>query len=356
MDTKQKEYDVFISHATEDKKDFVRPLAETLSSLGYRVWYDEFTISVGDGLRRAIDKGISKSRFGIVVLSKAFFENGWTNYELDGLMQFDTENRDEAIILPIWYNIRREDVFSYSSSLANKIAISTDGEDIDRVVKELEKKIGEYFYSVNNQGKIVRSNQKVNIDFSKREKKFQFICNNISHRLFTKEKSVVTSDVTIYPYSKDFNTLKFNHWQSNIGQIQLVRHVAYDLENGHLISTKNEIIKNDGNNFVSAVEFNRPSSGPVRVVCEIKTTNLFKSIFQEGSDEFEVYHRLPIEHYSFSLFLPHHEDFSKIECYINGEIVDFSIAPGGRQIHHEIFGTELSKTIYSFVNEEKKQF
>lgn len=63
------EYDVFISHATEDKTEVVRPLAEVLRRLGLRVWYDEYELKLGDSLRRKIDHGLVTSRFGVVVLS-----------------------------------------------------------------------------------------------------------------------------------------------------------------------------------------------------------------------------------------------------------------------------------------------
>ena len=61
-----KEYDVFISHASEDKDSFVRELANHLTQSGYKVWYDELTLTVGDGLRKSIDLGILNSRFGII--------------------------------------------------------------------------------------------------------------------------------------------------------------------------------------------------------------------------------------------------------------------------------------------------
>ena len=47
----EKEWDVFISHASEDKDNVARPLAQALRAEGYRVWFDEFTLTVGDGLR-----------------------------------------------------------------------------------------------------------------------------------------------------------------------------------------------------------------------------------------------------------------------------------------------------------------
>ena len=79
-------YDVFISHAFEDKEAVARPLAEFLRGLGVAVWFDEFTLDVGDSLSRSIDEGLTSSRFGVVVLSRAFFSKGWPRHELSGLV------------------------------------------------------------------------------------------------------------------------------------------------------------------------------------------------------------------------------------------------------------------------------
>jgi hypothetical protein len=79
------EFDVFISHAYEDKEKFVRTLAEALIARNLRRWYDEFTLRPGDSPRRSIDHGLLTSQAGVVVLSPAFFGERWTNYELDGL-------------------------------------------------------------------------------------------------------------------------------------------------------------------------------------------------------------------------------------------------------------------------------
>lgn len=66
-------HDVFICHASEDKDLVARPLAELLRGHGVAVWYDEFSLTVGDSLRRKIDRGLSDSRFGVVLLSPDFF-------------------------------------------------------------------------------------------------------------------------------------------------------------------------------------------------------------------------------------------------------------------------------------------
>lgn len=95
----------FISHASEDKDEVVRPLANALKNLGIKVWYDEFEMRIGDSLRRKIDKGLANSRFGIVVVSRDFIKKGWTNYELDGIITKAVSG--EQIILPIGIILRR---------------------------------------------------------------------------------------------------------------------------------------------------------------------------------------------------------------------------------------------------------
>lgn len=130
-----KEYDVFISHASEDKDSVVRPLAKALKSKDINVWYDEFELKIGDSLRRKIDQGLSKSKFGIVVISRSFIKKGWTNYELDGLMTKAISG--QQILLPIWHNITQQEVIDYSPSLADKIARNTSEEAIEEIADEI---------------------------------------------------------------------------------------------------------------------------------------------------------------------------------------------------------------------------
>ena len=116
-------YDVFISHASEDKAQVALPLAHFLTGHGFRVWIDEFELTVGDSLRRAIDLGLSESEFGIVILSPNFFRKGWPNKELDGLIA--REEGKDKVILPVWHNITKEDVLQFSPILAGKLGVST---------------------------------------------------------------------------------------------------------------------------------------------------------------------------------------------------------------------------------------
>lgn len=131
----EKDYDVFISHASEDKEDVARPLAEALRSNGLNVWYDEFELKIGDSLRRKIDKGIANSNFGVIVISRDFISKGWTNYELDGLITRAVNG--EQIMLPIWHNVTKREVLNYSSSLADKLARSTTDFTVEEIADEI---------------------------------------------------------------------------------------------------------------------------------------------------------------------------------------------------------------------------
>lgn len=131
-----KEHDVFISHASEDKESFVRALAEGLRARAVNVWYDEFELKVGDSLRRSIDRGLVNSRFGIVVLSSAFFAKNWPQYELDGLVTKETSSGGK-VILPIWHKVSKDEVAGYSPTLADKVALNTGIQSLDQIIEKL---------------------------------------------------------------------------------------------------------------------------------------------------------------------------------------------------------------------------
>lgn len=140
-DDYEKEYDVFISHASEDKNDVARPLAEALRKNGLTVWYDEFELRIGDSLRRKIDKGIANSNFGVIVISRDFISKGWTNYELDGLITRAVNG--EQTMLPIWHNVTKREVINYSPSLADKLARSTTDFTVEEIADEISDLIQE---------------------------------------------------------------------------------------------------------------------------------------------------------------------------------------------------------------------
>lgn len=139
---KRDKYDCFISHACEDKDSFVRELALSLQDRGFKVWYDEFTLRLGNSLCNSIDRGIANSTCGIVVLSKNFFNKQWTKEELNRLSA-KKNSTGKDIILPIWHNITQKEVYHHSPMLADLYAVKTkDGmnkvcTEIERAIKEL---------------------------------------------------------------------------------------------------------------------------------------------------------------------------------------------------------------------------
>jgi len=128
-------WDVFISHASEDKAAVARPLRDALTRMGISVWLDEAQVRIGHSLRRKIDDGIRSSRFGVVVLSEEFFHKGWTNHELDGLVTRTVAG--EQSLLPIWHDLSADQVRAFSPSLADKVAMSTEAFTIEEIAEQI---------------------------------------------------------------------------------------------------------------------------------------------------------------------------------------------------------------------------
>lgn len=127
-------WDVFISHASEDKEPFVISLAKALRDSGVRVWLDDFVLQLGDSLRRSIERGLRASRYGVVVLSPRFFEKEWPQKELDGMAALEVDGR--KVILPIWHEVGVAEVRAYSPILADRVAITSD-QGLGAVVKRI---------------------------------------------------------------------------------------------------------------------------------------------------------------------------------------------------------------------------
>lgn len=128
-------HDVFLSHASEDKDEIVRPLFELLEARGLSVWLDEVKMKVGASLRRSIDQALATSRYAVVILSPSFFAKNWTQYELDGLVA--REMNGEQIILPIWHRITKTELLQISPPLADKFALTTATLTLDEIADQV---------------------------------------------------------------------------------------------------------------------------------------------------------------------------------------------------------------------------
>jgi TIR domain len=132
---------VFICHASEDKDTIARPLAAALRDRHVEVWYDEFSLKVGDSLRAKIDEGLSQSDFGVVIVSPAFFTKRWTQRELGGLVAREMAGT-RTIVLPVWHNIDRDEILLQSPPLADVVAVNSNAgltAVVDRLLQTIRR-------------------------------------------------------------------------------------------------------------------------------------------------------------------------------------------------------------------------
>jgi len=113
----------FISHDSRDKAEIAAPIALGLQKLMCPVWFDEYSLKVGDNLRDSIERGLKETRKCILILSPHFLsDTGWTKVEFDSV--FTREIMEgSGVVLPIWHNVSAKEVYEYSPSLANKKAL-----------------------------------------------------------------------------------------------------------------------------------------------------------------------------------------------------------------------------------------
>jgi len=135
-----KKWDAFICHASEDKAAVAQPLAERLQNHGYKIWYDDLTLKIGDSLSRSINHGLANSQYGIVILSHNFFSKDWPQKELEGLVA--REINGKKVILPVRHEITHEAVVGYCPILADKLAANTKN-GLDSVVSGIIEVIGQ---------------------------------------------------------------------------------------------------------------------------------------------------------------------------------------------------------------------
>ncbi|BBP01015.1 toll/interleukin-1 receptor domain-containing protein [Sulfuriferula nivalis] len=127
---------VFISHDSRDKDSLVSDLAREMSKLICPVWYDEYSLKVGDSLRENIERGLKEARKCVVILSPNFISNGgWTKAEFDSIYTREIHEKSN-VILPVWHNIESSDVYDYCPRLLDRLALSSSI-GIEKLAKKL---------------------------------------------------------------------------------------------------------------------------------------------------------------------------------------------------------------------------
>jgi len=137
--------DVFICYDSRDKDSFVRPLAQALSKRLLKVWFDEYSLRIGDSLIDKIDEGLRQCRFGIVVISKNFLtRKKWTNREFRSLATREID-AGRKVILPVWLDVTRDEVKKYSLDLADKIALDAK-EGVETIAEKIKVEVRKHTY------------------------------------------------------------------------------------------------------------------------------------------------------------------------------------------------------------------
>lgn len=109
------------------------------SRRGHSVWYDEAELCVGDSLTEEIDRGLTTSRFGVVILSRAFFAKRLTRRELQAFIARETAGGVRAV-LPVWHEIDEHYLVETAPLLADVLAANTN-EGIDSIAAQISRAI-----------------------------------------------------------------------------------------------------------------------------------------------------------------------------------------------------------------------
>jgi predicted nucleotide-binding protein len=127
--------DVFLCHAWDDRKGVAKELHDLLETRGVSVWFSEKDVPLGTSLLREIDKGLAKSRIGIVLVTPAFLrrvqgEGGIADKELSALLA-----RDQLV--PVVHETTYEALREVSPLLGSRSGLSTADDPMSDVAAKL---------------------------------------------------------------------------------------------------------------------------------------------------------------------------------------------------------------------------
>jgi TIR domain len=131
----------FISHDSRDKETIARKIAATLRTMRCPVWFDEFSLIVGDSLRESIETGLKTCHKCVFILTPNFLsKGGWPKREYDAIFTRELVE-DRKLILPVWAGVSREEVYEYSPTLADRVALHWEEGREEEVCRKLLSKL-----------------------------------------------------------------------------------------------------------------------------------------------------------------------------------------------------------------------
>jgi hypothetical protein len=126
--------DVFLCHAWDDRQGIAKELHDSLVSCGVSVWFSEKDVTLGTSLLREIDKGLTKSRVGIVMVTPALLRRvqaeGIADKELSVLLARD-------LLVPIVHGTTYEALREVSPLLGSRSGLSTTENSMSDIAAKL---------------------------------------------------------------------------------------------------------------------------------------------------------------------------------------------------------------------------
>ncbi len=127
-------YDMFLCHAWDDRKEAAKDLYDKLTARGINVWFSEKDLQLGTNMLREIDKGLSKSRVGLVLVTPALLtkieEEGVAEKELSALLAKDR-------LIPIVHNTTYDALRDISPLLGSRSGLDTSEDSMDEIAAKL---------------------------------------------------------------------------------------------------------------------------------------------------------------------------------------------------------------------------
>ena len=206
-------YDVFISHAVEDKIEIANELCKRLERAGLKVWYSGNELSIGDRIESMIQKGLEQSRFGIAVLTKHYIKKNWTMREFYSMLA--KERDDRKVILPVLHDISISDLRAKDLTIADKFGIST-ANGLDHVVNRIKnviskEKAQENELKVSGISMASFSQQKVNKQSTLMAVLFTLLISISGFAIYSKFNHDVPTDALVYSEIGDRVNTLINH-------------------------------------------------------------------------------------------------------------------------------------------------
>lgn len=127
-------YDVFLCHAWDDRRGIATELHDRLQTQGVSVWFSEKNIILGQPFLREIDKGLAKSRVGLVLVTPAFLERirsgGVSEKELSALLARD-------LLFPVIYKTTFDELRNVSPLLVSRNGLDANEDPLEDIVTKI---------------------------------------------------------------------------------------------------------------------------------------------------------------------------------------------------------------------------